>query len=73
MWQRIKNLSGKKKRRTVVVRDAKGQPIADIEKQRERWAEHFSTLLNPQTTFADLTQLDSIPVEPRFNSLSEED
>ena len=73
VWQRIKNLSGKKKRRAVAVRDAKGQPIADIEQQRERWEEHFSTLLNPQTTSADLTQLDSIPVEPCFNSLSEED
>ena len=44
-----------------------------LQEQRERWAEHFSTLLNPQTTSADLTQLDSIPVEPRFNSLSQED
>ena len=30
-------------------------------------------MLNPQTTSADLTQLDSIPAEPCFNSLSEED
>ena len=73
VWRRIKNLSRKKKRRAVAVRDGKGQPIADIEQQRERWAEHFSTLLNPQTTSADFTQLDSIPVEPCFSSLSEED
>ena len=36
--------------------------------------ENFMTLLlNPQTTSVDLTQLDSLPVEPCFNSLSEED
>ena len=73
VWQRIKNLSGKKKRRAVAVRDAQGAPIPEIEKQRERWAEHFSNLLNPQSTPVDLMELDEIPVKMCFQSLQEDD
>ena len=73
VWQRIKTLSGKKKRKSTAVRDKTGKVISDPSAQRERWGEHFSELLNPPPTNVDLSDLDSLEVIPSFPYLSDND
>ena len=73
VWQRIKTLSGKKNRKSTAVRDKSGKLIADPSAQRERWGEHFSELLNPPPTNADLSDLDHLEVVPCFPYLGDGD
>ena len=74
LWQRIKDLSGVRKRRAAAVRDKDGDLIADPADQRERWAEHFSELLNPpETTAAQLSDLNGLETDPCFEYLNEDD
>ena len=73
VWQRIKTLSGKKNRKSAAVRDKTGKLISDPSAQRERWGEHFSELLNPPVSDADLSDLDSLEVVPSFPHLSDGD
>ena len=73
VWQRIKALSGKKNRKSAAVRDKTGKLISDPSAQRERWGEHFSELLNPPVSDADLSDLDSLEVVPSFPHLSDGD
>ena len=42
VWQKIRVISGKKKKQSIVVRSKLGQLIADPHAQKERWKEHFS-------------------------------
>jgi len=55
-------MSGKRNRKSTAVRDKSGKLIADPSAQRERWGEHFSELLNPPPTNADLSDLDHLEV-----------
>ena len=73
IWQRIKDFKGVRKRRAVTVRDRGGNPIADPVGQRERWAEHFSELLNPSETTVQISDLDGLETDPCFQYLSEDD
>ena len=73
VWQRIKALSGKKRKKSTAVRDKSGKMISDPSAQRERWMEHFSELLNPSARDTDLTDLDSLEVVPSFPHLSDGD
>ncbi|KAI8477652.1 hypothetical protein Bbelb_446140 [Branchiostoma belcheri] len=73
VWQKIRILSNKRSTKSSAVRDKSGKLISDPESQRERWAEHFSELLNPPQDSVDLTVLDSLPGIPCFQYLGEED
>ena len=73
LWQHMKDLSGVRKRGGTAVRDRNGELIADPVQQRERWAEHFSELLNPPVTTSQLSDLDGLEVDPCFEDLGEDD
>lgn len=73
IWQRIKQLSGNRRRRAAAVRDKGGNMIPDPVEQRARWAEHFSELLNPPPTDTQLSDLSGIPSNPCFPHLGEDD
>jgi len=73
VWQKIRILSNKRSKKSSAVRDKSGKLISDPDAQRERWAEHFSELLNPQQEDSDLTELDRIPGVPSFAYLGEDD
>ncbi|XP_078700049.1 uncharacterized protein LOC144926882 [Branchiostoma floridae x Branchiostoma belcheri] len=73
VWQKIRILANKKCKKSSAVRDKSGKLISDPDSQRERWAEHFSELLNPQQDDVDLTVLDSIPGVPCFTYLGDDD
>ncbi|XP_078701690.1 uncharacterized protein LOC144927827 [Branchiostoma floridae x Branchiostoma belcheri] len=73
VWQKIRILSNKRSKKSTAVRDKSGKLISDPDAQRERWAEHFSELLNPQQDESDLSMLDSIPGVPSFDYLNEDD
>ena len=73
VWQLIKALSGKKKRKSTAVRDKTGKLISEPGAQRERWREHFSELLNPATAESDLSDLDSLDMIPCFPYLEDGD
>ncbi|XP_063681918.1 uncharacterized protein LOC134816852 [Bolinopsis microptera] len=71
VWAKIKKISGKnKKPQASCVRDKNGRKIADPQQQRDRWKEHFTELLNPPLSSVDLADLDTVPPQPHFNSLS---
>ena len=73
IWQKIKLLSNKRKKKSTAVRDKSGKLISDTNAQRERWAEHFSELLNPDSTNIDPTELDSVEDSPSFPYLDDTD
>ena len=73
VWQLIKALSGKKRRKSTAVRDKTGKLISKPGDQRERWREHFSQLLNPVTAEFDLSNLDSLDMIPCFPYLEDGD
>ncbi|XP_063691186.1 uncharacterized protein LOC134823581 [Bolinopsis microptera] len=71
VWAKIKKISGKnKKPQASCVRDKDGRKITDPQQQRDRWKEHFTELLNPPLSSVDLADLDTVPPQPHFNSLS---
>lgn len=73
VWQKIKVLSSSKRvNKSTAVRDKSGKLISNPEAQRERWAEHFSELLNPSANTADLSDLDDVPEDPCFQDLDDE-
>ena len=73
VWQLIRALSGKKKRKSTAVRDKTGKLISEPGAQRERWREYFSELLNPATAESDLSDLDSLDMIPCFPYLEDGD
>ena len=73
VWQQIRLLSGKKKKKTNAVRDSDGRIISDPSKQRDRWKDYFHQLLNPNSGTIDLSVLDSLERNPCFTHLSEDD
>ncbi|CAH1272904.1 Hypp5001 [Branchiostoma lanceolatum] len=73
VWQKIRILSNKRSKKSTAVRDKSGKLISDPDVQRERWAEHFSELLNPQQDDSDLTVLDGIAGVPSFDYLGDSD
>ena len=52
------------------VRDKDGHFITDPHSQKERWKEHFTELLNPPLSDANLDELDDVPLQPSFEYLS---
>jgi len=71
VWAKIKKISGKnKKPQASCVRDKDGRKITDPQQQRDRWKEHFTELLNPPLSSVDLADLDTVPPQPHFDSLS---
>ncbi|KAL5254332.1 hypothetical protein ACHWQZ_G013943 [Mnemiopsis leidyi] len=73
VWQQIRLLSGKKKKKTSAVRDSDGRIISDPSKQRDRWKEYFHKLLNPNSGTIDLSSMDSLERNPCFSHLSDDD
>ena len=73
VWQLIRALSGKKKRKSTAVRDKTGKLISEPGAQRERCREHLSELLNPATAESDLSDLDSLAMIPCFPYLEDGD
>ena len=71
IWAKIKKISGKsKKKQAATVRGKDGKMITDPQKQKDRWKDHFSELLNPPLSSANLADLDGIPTQPSFEYLS---
>ena len=72
VWQKIKVLSKTSTKKSTAVRDRSRMLISDPDKQRKRWAEHFSDLLNPSIAGANLSDLDDVEDSPSFPDLSDE-
>ena len=71
VWDKIKKISGKKKKKAgMSVRDKDGHFITDPHSQKKRWKEHFTELLNPPLSDANLDELDDVPLQPSFEYLS---
>ncbi|KAL5266167.1 hypothetical protein ACHWQZ_G006724 [Mnemiopsis leidyi] len=71
VWAKIRKISGKnKKAQASSVRDKDGRMITDPQQQRDRWKEHFTELLNPPLSSVNLSDLDNIPPQPSFDTLS---
>ena len=61
VWDKIKKISVKKKKKVgMSVRDKDGHFITDPHSQKERWKEHFTELLNPPLSDANLDELDGV-------------
>ena len=73
VWQRIRVISGKKKKQSIDVRNKLGQLIADPHAQKERWKEHFSELLNPPPQEVGISDLENIIPQPNFEYLANTD
>ena len=46
------------------VRNKDGHFITDPHSQKERWKEHFTELLNPPLSDANLDEFDGVPSQP---------
>ena len=73
VWQKIRVISGKKKKQSIAVRNKLGQLIADPHAQKERRKGHFSESLNPPPQEVDISDLDNIIPQPNFEYLSNTD
>ena len=69
-YDATKRMYGPQKRSCAPVRDVDGTLIKDSDGIRNRWAQHFSTLLNHQTN-TDHSILEELPTLPMQDHLDE--
>ena len=60
VYEGIKKLAGKKTTRSQLIKDRNGNLLIDLDKIKDRWAEHFKELYNPINP-TDETVLDDLP------------
>ena len=68
-WKKL-NLQPNSSRGTGPIRDQQGQLLTEAVHQRERWRQHFSSILNIQSTVEQST-IDSVPQRPVAEWLAE--
>ena len=73
VWQLTKQIAGKVNSKGVAVRDTSGNLLSEVDQQRGRWAEHFSTLLNPPASPVNLADLGELSGRPCFSELEDSD